>query len=41
LRDEDAATIRGTGDEKVLGAMKALFELKKEGLVRAVGFSGK
>ncbi|GAA5876183.1 hypothetical protein JCM16303_007048 [Sporobolomyces ruberrimus] len=40
LRDEDAATIRGPGDEKVLGAMKALFEAKKEGLVRAVGFSG-
>ncbi|GAA5922308.1 D-arabinose 1-dehydrogenase (NAD(P)(+)) ARA2 [Sporobolomyces koalae] len=40
LKDEDAATIRGPGDEKVLAAMKALFELKKEGLIRAVGFSG-
>ncbi|GAA5859602.1 hypothetical protein JCM1840_006367 [Sporobolomyces johnsonii] len=40
LRDEDAATIRGPGDEKVLGAMKTLFQLKKEGLIRAVGFSG-
>lgn len=40
LRDEDAATIRGPGDEKVLAAMKTLFELKKEGLIRAVGFSG-
>jgi len=40
LRDEDAATIRGPGDEKVLAAMKALFELKKEGKIRAVGFSG-
>ncbi|GAA5919083.1 hypothetical protein JCM1841_003739 [Sporobolomyces salmonicolor] len=40
LRDEDAATIRGPGDEKVLGAMRTLFQLKKEGLIRAVGFSG-
>ncbi|GAA6061929.1 hypothetical protein JCM10212_001497 [Sporobolomyces blumeae] len=40
LRDEDAATIRGPGDEKVLAAMKTLFELKKEGVIKAVGFSG-
>ncbi|GAA6001646.1 hypothetical protein JCM10207_002246 [Rhodosporidiobolus poonsookiae] len=40
LRDEDSATIRGPGDEKVLKAMEELFKLKKEGVVRAVGFSG-
>ncbi|GAA6055583.1 hypothetical protein JCM3770_002499 [Rhodotorula araucariae] len=40
LRDEDAGTIRGPGDEKVLSALKELFALKKEGVIRAVGFSG-
>ncbi|BGP36863.1 hypothetical protein JCM10450v2_000755 [Rhodotorula kratochvilovae] len=40
LHDEDAGTIRGPGDEKVLGALKELFALKKEGVIRAVGFSG-
>jgi len=40
LRDEDAGTIRGPGDEKVLAALKELFALKKEGVIRAVGFSG-
>ncbi|GAA5897390.1 hypothetical protein JCM8208_003260 [Rhodotorula glutinis] len=40
LRDEDAGTIRGPGDEKVLAALKELFKLKKEGVIRAVGFSG-
>jgi D-arabinose 1-dehydrogenase len=32
--------VHGPGDEKVLEAMAALFELKKEGKIRAVGFSG-
>lgn len=36
----DEAKIHGPGDEKVLEAMAALFELKKEGKIRAVGFSG-
>ncbi|GAA5850038.1 hypothetical protein JCM8547_000989 [Rhodosporidiobolus lusitaniae] len=40
LREEDKATIRGPGDEQVLGAMAELFKLKKEGVVKAVGFSG-
>lgn len=33
-------TVVGPGDEKVLEAMAALFELKKEGKIRAAGFSG-
>ncbi|GAA5994737.1 D-arabinose 1-dehydrogenase (NAD(P)(+)) ARA2 [Rhodotorula paludigena] len=40
LRDEDAGTIRGPGDEKILAAFRELFALKKEGVIRAVGFSG-
>lgn len=36
----DEAKVHGPGDEKVLEAMAALFELKKEGKIRAVGFSG-
>lgn len=37
----DAAVIRGPGDQNVLDAMRTLFELKKEGLIRCVGFSGR
>ncbi|KAI5480857.1 hypothetical protein MNV49_006666 [Pseudohyphozyma bogoriensis] len=40
LANGDEGVIRGPGDEKVLGAMRTLFELKKEGVVRWVGFSG-
>ncbi|GAA6036852.1 hypothetical protein JCM8097_006313 [Rhodosporidiobolus ruineniae] len=40
LLPEDAGKIRGPGDEKVLAALGELFKLKKEGVVRAVGFSG-
>ncbi|BGP28999.1 hypothetical protein JCM10296v2_000735 [Rhodotorula toruloides] len=40
LREEDAGKITGPGDEKVLAALKELFALKKEGVIRAVGFSG-
>ncbi|ORY85314.1 NADP-dependent oxidoreductase domain-containing protein [Leucosporidium creatinivorum] len=36
----DEATVHGPGDEKVLEAMAALFELKKAGKIKAVGFSG-
>ncbi|CAD6915986.1 unnamed protein product [Tilletia caries] len=35
-----AATVRGPGDLKVLAALKELFKLKDEGIVRAVGISG-
>ncbi|SGY29627.1 BQ5605_C002g01071 [Microbotryum silenes-dioicae] len=40
LAEGDEGKIRGPGDEKVLGALKALFELKKEGKICAIGFSG-
>jgi hypothetical protein len=40
LKPEDAATIRGPGDQKVLDAIKTLFDLKKQGLIKAVGMSG-
>ncbi|GAA5871778.1 hypothetical protein JCM3774_000297 [Rhodotorula dairenensis] len=40
LEDKDAGTIRGPGDEKILEAFGELFKLKKEGKIRAVGFSG-
>ncbi|WFD36355.1 D-arabinose 1-dehydrogenase (NAD(+)) [Malassezia cuniculi] len=40
ISPEDAATIRGPGDEKVLAAVRKLFELKDQGLVRNVGISG-
>lgn len=36
----DEGKVRGPGDEKVLEALGTLFELKKEGVIRAVGFSG-
>lgn len=32
--------IRSEGDQKVLDAMKTLFEMKAEGIIHAVGFSG-
>lgn len=37
----DEGKIHGPGDQKVLDAIKTLFELKKEGVIRAIGFSGK
>lgn len=40
LSEGDEAKIRGPGDDKVLAALATLFELKKEGKIRAVGFSG-
>ena len=40
LASGDEGNIRGPGDQKVLDAMATLFELKKEGVIRAVGFSG-
>lgn len=40
LAPGDEGIIRGPGDEKVLEAIRTLFELKKEGVIRAVGFSG-
>ena len=40
IRDADAATVRGPGDEKVLAAVRTLFKLKDEGLLRNVGISG-
>lgn len=40
LEDKDAGTIRGPGDEKILEAFGELFKLKKDGKIRAVGFSG-
>lgn len=33
--------IRSEGDQKVLDAMSTLFDMKKEGTIHAVGFSGK
>lgn len=36
----DEGKIHGPGDQKVLDAMKTLFELKAEGVIRVVGFSG-
>jgi len=41
LAPADAGKIHGKGDERVLEALAALFELKKEGKIKAVGFSGK
>lgn len=35
-----AAKIHGPGDEKILGAIRALFKLKDEGVIRYVGISG-
>ena len=40
IASEDASQIRGPGDERVLNAARALFELKDQGLVRQVGISG-
>ncbi|GAA5914420.1 hypothetical protein JCM6882_008228 [Rhodosporidiobolus microsporus] len=40
LGEGEEGTVRGSGDEKVLEAMRELFKLKEEGLVKAVGFSG-
>lgn len=40
LASGDEGRIHGPGDEKVLEAMRELFQLKKEGVIRAVGFSG-
>lgn len=40
LAKGEEGKILGPGDQKVLDAMAVLFELKKEGLVRAVGFTG-
>lgn len=40
LAPGDEGKIHGPGDEKVLEALGALFELKKEGKIKAVGFSG-
>lgn len=35
-----ATKVHGPGDEKVLGAIRALFKLKDEGVIRNVGISG-
>lgn len=40
LAPEDAAKIRGPGDERVLEAARTLFKLKDQGVVRNVGMSG-
>ncbi|KAK4700114.1 hypothetical protein P7C70_g6137, partial [Phenoliferia sp. Uapishka_3] len=40
LKEGDEGKILGPGDQKVLDAMRTLFELKKEGVIRCVGFSG-
>lgn len=40
LGEGSAGVIVGDGDQKVLDAMATLFEMKKEGLIKAVGFSG-
>ncbi|KAK4058060.1 hypothetical protein OIO90_000799 [Microbotryomycetes sp. JL221] len=40
LAPEDQGRIHGPGDERVLEALGELFKLKREGIVRAVGFSG-
>lgn len=40
LDPESAGVIRGKGDQAVLKALAALFELKDQGKIRAVGFSG-
>ncbi|KAK4054879.1 hypothetical protein OIV83_000803 [Microbotryomycetes sp. JL201] len=40
LLGEDEAKIHGPGDERVLEALSELFKLKREGKIRAVGFSG-
>lgn len=40
LAPGDEGKVHGKGDEKVLEAMGALFELKREGKIKAVGFSG-
>lgn len=40
LGEGSAGVIVGEGDQKVLDAMATLFEMKKEGLIKAVGFSG-
>ncbi|WFD28117.1 D-arabinose 1-dehydrogenase (NAD(+)) [Malassezia nana] len=40
LAPEDAARIRGPGDEAVLQAARTLFDLKDAGVVRNVGISG-
>lgn len=37
---EAASKIHGPGDEKILGAIRALFKLKDEGVIRRVGISG-
>lgn len=41
LGERSEGVIVGEGDQKVLDAMATLFELKKEGVIKAVGFSGK
>ncbi|KAM0756497.1 Aldo/keto reductase [Meredithblackwellia eburnea MCA 4105] len=40
LAEGDEAKIIGPGDQKVLDAMAVLFELKSQGIVKCVGFSG-
>lgn len=40
IAPDDAATIRGEGDRRVLEAARALFALKDQGVVRNVGISG-
>lgn len=40
LEKGDEGVIRSEGDRKVLEAMRTLFQLKKEGLIRVVGFTG-
>lgn len=42
LSDDDTltATVHGQGDEKILAAIRTLFELKEQGIVRNVGIGG-
>ncbi|KAM0793216.1 hypothetical protein ACM66B_000684 [Microbotryomycetes sp. NB124-2] len=40
LLPEDEGKIHGPGDERILEALSELFKLKREGKIRAVGFSG-
>lgn len=40
IAPEDAAKIRGPGDERVLEAARTLFKLKDQGVIRNVGMSG-
>jgi len=40
LKDGEEGKIRGEGDQQVLDAVRELWKMKEEGMIRAVGISG-